>query len=79
MEKRLGEGEQSTGLQRGRRADGERVHSFQTLLKDLAMLTANEVRVPGMQSDSFTMLATPTPLQREAFERIGVTLSSTGR
>jgi hypothetical protein len=35
--------------------------------------------VPGMQRDSFTMLATPTPLQREALERIGVTLTPIGR
>jgi transposase len=62
-----------------KRADGQRVHSFQTLLKEMATLTANEVRVPGMQRDSFTMLATPTPLQREALERIGVTLTPIGR
>jgi hypothetical protein len=37
------------------------------------------VRVPGMQRDSFTMLATHTPLQREALERIGVTLTPIGR
>jgi len=62
-----------------RRPDGETVHSFQTLLKELATLTANEVRVPGMQMDPFTLLAIPTSLQREALERIGVNLSPIGQ
>jgi len=46
-----------------RTEDGMPVHSFQTLLKDLATLTRNEVRV-GEQT--LQMLATPTPVQQRA-------------
>ena len=48
-----------------RTEDGMPVHSFQTLLKDLATLTRNEVRV-GEQT--LHMLATATPVQRRALE-----------
>jgi len=50
---------------RKRTEEGWPVHSFQTLLKDLATITQNRVRL-GEQS--FEMLAAPTPLQRRAFE-----------
>jgi len=46
-------------------ADGLPVHSFQTLLADLATLTRNRVR---MGAQSFDMFATPTPVQRQAFQ-----------
>jgi transposase len=52
-----------------RTEDGLPVHSFQTLLKDLATLTSNEVRV-GEQT--FQMLATPTPVQRRALQLLQV-------
>ncbi len=52
-----------------RTEDGMRVHSFQTLLKDLATLTRNEVRV-GEQT--LQMLATPTPVQQRALELLKV-------
>lgn len=48
-----------------RTEDGMPVHSFQTLLKDLATLTRNEVRV-GEQT--LHMLATATPVQQRALE-----------
>jgi hypothetical protein len=52
-----------------RTEDGMPVHSFQTLLKDLATLTRNEVRV-GDQT--LQMLATPTPVQQRALELLRV-------
>ena len=50
-------------------ADGLPVHSFRTLLADLATLTRNRVRV-GEQA--FDMLATPTAVQQRAFELLQV-------
>ena len=52
-----------------RTEDGMPVHSFQTLLKDLATLTRNEVRV-GDQT--VPMLANPTPVQQRALELLQV-------
>jgi transposase len=52
-----------------RTADGMPVHSFQTLLKDLATLTRNEVRV-GEQT--LNMMATPTTVQQRALELLKV-------
>ena len=52
-----------------RTADGVPVHSFQTLLQDLATLTRNEVRV-GDQI--LHMLATPTPIQLRALQLLRV-------
>src|SRR5215469_2174581 len=46
-------------------ADGLPVHSFQSLLKDLATLTRNDVRV-GDQT--LQMLANPTPVQQRALQ-----------
>jgi hypothetical protein len=45
------------------------VHSSQTLLRDLATLTLNKVRV-GEQT--LQMLATPTPVQQRALELLKV-------
>jgi hypothetical protein len=50
------------------------VHSLQTLLADLATLTRNNVRI-GANKLSI-LLATPTQLQRRAFELLGVTLNT---
>jgi len=50
------------------------VHSFRTLLADLATVTRNTVSV-GDQS-TFTMLATPTPVQRRAFSLLGIALAT---
>jgi len=52
-----------------RTEDGMPVHSFQTLLKDLATLTRNEVRV-GDQT--LQMLATATPVQQRALQLLQV-------
>lgn len=52
-----------------RTEDDMPVHSFRTLLKDLATLTSNEVRV-GEQT--FQTLATPTPVQQRALQLLQV-------
>jgi hypothetical protein len=44
-----------------RSADGQPVHSFRTLLQDLANLTRNSVRFGDARST--TLLARPTPIQ----------------
>jgi hypothetical protein len=53
-------------------ADGEPlpVHSFRTLLADLATLTRNRVRLG--RDRLVTLLATPTKLQRRALDLLGV-------
>jgi Transposase DDE domain len=48
------------------------VHSFQTLLADLATLTQNQVRPLGADGATLNILATPTPLQQRAFELLEV-------
>jgi Transposase DDE domain len=55
-------------------ADGRPVHSLPTLLQDLATLTRNLVRLG--QAPPVAMLARPTPLQQQAFDTLGVTLST---
>lgn len=52
-----------------RAEDGLPVHSFSTLLQDLATLTLNQVQAAGR---SFQMISTPTLLQQRAFELLGV-------
>jgi hypothetical protein len=47
------------------------VHSFQTLLADLATLAKNRVRLPGSQAD-FDVLTQPTPLQKRVFDLLGL-------
>ena len=46
-------------------------HSFTSLLADLATICANHVQ-PAHEMPAFTMITTPTPLQRWAFELLGV-------
>ena len=55
-----------------RTPDGLPVHSFRTLLADLATLTRNRVRpaIPGAMTAD--VLARPTPLQAKAFRLLGV-------
>ena len=54
--------------------EGWPVHSFQSLLRDLATVTKNRVtpRLPG--AEPFDVLARPTELQRKAFRLLGVRL-----
>jgi hypothetical protein len=50
---------------------GDPVHSFATLLDDLATIAASRIQ-PAGGLPAFTVITTPTPLQRQAFEFLGV-------
>ena len=52
------------------------VHSFRTLLADLATITKNTVEVKPINNDlaRFEKLTRPTPLQQRAFDLLGVRL-----
>jgi transposase len=52
---------------RKRTTEDTPVHSFTTLLADLATLCANQIQ-PADDMPAFTMTTTPTPLHRRAFE-----------
>ncbi len=56
-------------ISRQRHDDGEAIHSYPTLLDELATLTRNTIIFAG--GARITKLALPTPLQRRAFELIG--------
>ena len=60
-----------TKAARKRTADDTPVHSFTSLLADLATLCANQIQ-PADDMPAFTMTTTPTPLQRRAFELLDV-------
>ena len=53
-------------------SEGDPVHSFSTLIGDLATITRNTVapRLPG--AEPFQATTRPTPLQRKAFKLLGV-------
>jgi Transposase DDE domain len=52
-------------------AGGGPVHSLCTLLADLATIAANHIQ-PAGGLPAFTVITTPTPVQRQAFELLGV-------
>jgi DDE family transposase len=56
---------------RKRTQDGTPIHSFTSLLDDLATICANQIQ-PAEDMPAFTMITTPTPLQRQAFDLLGV-------
>jgi transposase len=53
-------------------ADGSPVHSFQTLLEDLATLAKNTLQPKDGSAKPFEMITTPTPLQQRALDLLGV-------
>ena len=53
--------------------DGQPVHSSRALLQDLATLTRNTVRLGD--APPAAMLAKPTPLQQEVFDKLEVPLT----
>jgi len=53
-------------------ANGGPVHSFQSLLRDLATCTLNEMITTLDATYSFTLVATPTPIQAQAFRLLDV-------
>ena len=57
-----------------RTPDGLPVHSFQTLLADLATLTRNRVRTRNAEAAIADVLARPTPTQDRALSLLGVRL-----
>jgi len=52
--------------------DGTPVHSFQTLLKDLATVTKNRIEPAGQKNLAFDKITLPTPLQQRAFDLLAV-------
>ena len=54
--------------------DGFPVHSFQTLLRDMATIAKNRIQPTDDKTPAFDMLTTPTALQQRAFDLLGVTL-----
>jgi hypothetical protein len=59
-------------LETKRTEDGFPVHSFQTLLRDLATLARNTIQPKAAGAVTFEQLTQPTPLQQRAFELLGV-------
>ena len=57
-----------------RTEDGQPVHSFRTLLQDLANLTRNRVRFGDARPT--TILSRPTPTQTRAFELLGLKIAA---
>jgi hypothetical protein len=55
--------------------DGLPVHSFRSLLNDLATVCLNKVSLPSNQKYRFDLPTKPTPLQARAFELLGVSLA----
>jgi hypothetical protein len=60
-----------TKAARKRNANGDQVCGFRELLDHLGTLTRNTVKVTTGTTNSFDMLTTPTPLQRQVFELLG--------
>jgi hypothetical protein len=56
---------------RKRTTDGTPVHSFTTLLADLATICANTIQ-PTQDMPAFTKITNPTPLQHQAFELLDI-------
>ena len=53
-------------------ADGSPVHSLRSLLADLGTICANRIQ-PAQGMAAFTLITTPTPVQRRAFELLALT------
>ena len=54
--------------------EGAKVHSFQTLLGDLATIVKNRIQPTDESIAGFHMLTQPTAIQQRAFDLLGVTL-----
>ena len=55
-----------------RTSNGMPVHSFQTLLDDLATIASNRVQPKLGQARPFDMITRPTPLQQQALDLLGL-------
>jgi hypothetical protein len=51
---------------------GQPVHSFQTLLRDLATICLNQIQPADPDLPGFRLVTTPTPVQRHALDLLGV-------
>jgi transposase len=54
--------------------DGMAIHSFQTLIEDLATVAKNRIRPNMAGVPEFDRITIPTPLQQRAFDLLGVRL-----
>ena len=54
--------------------EGAPVHSFQSLLRDLATVVKNRLQPKDRAVQPFEIITTPTPLQQRAFDLLGVSL-----
>jgi hypothetical protein len=61
----------------GRTEDGLPVHSFRSLLADLATLTRNTVVTALAPDHPFTLTTRPTPIQQKAFDLLGLPTART--
>src|SRR5271167_3282342 len=61
----------------GRTADGVPVHSFQSLLADLATLARNTIVTAIAPDRPFTVLTRPTPIQQKAFDLLDIPIACT--
>lgn len=55
-------------------ADGIKVHSFQTLLGDLATIVKNRIQPTDQNIAGFEMLTQPTAIQQRALDLLGVSI-----
>jgi hypothetical protein len=55
-------------------ADGTKVHSFQTLIGDLATIVQNRIQPVDKSIAVFDVLTQPTVIQQRALDLLGVTL-----
>jgi transposase len=61
----------------GRTEDGAPVHSFQSLLADLATLARNTIVTAIAPNRPFTVMTRPTPIQQKAFDLLDISLACT--
>jgi hypothetical protein len=61
-----------TKAARKRTGDDYPVHSFTSLLADLATISANHIQPTAPELPAFTKITNPTPLQHRALELLGV-------
>lgn len=58
------------------RPDGTPVHSFQTLLSELAMIVCNDAWVPTIpETPPFTLATTPNKVQQEVLALVGLDMA----
>ena len=53
------------------------MHSFQSLLADLATLTRNTIVTAIAPNQPFTILTRPTPIQQKAFDLLDLRIACT--